>query len=192
MEFKMLAQMFRNWWMFVVRGVLAVVFGALALIWPGQTLQILVLVFGAFVLMDGAFAVATGIASAAFFDRWWVLLLEGLTGIVIGMLTFFWPAITALALVYFVAAWAIITGVLEIVAAIQYRHVISGEWAMILNGLLSVAFGILVMVFPGSGAVGLAWMIGIYAIAAGITEMIFGFRVRRLWSELKKIGAPGK
>jgi uncharacterized membrane protein HdeD (DUF308 family) len=182
----MFTQLFRNWWMFAVRGVLAIVFGILALIWPESTKTALVLLFGAFVLVDGIFAVAAGIASHEYFDRWWALLLEGVTGIVIGLTAFFWTDITALVLLYLIAAWAVVTGILEIIAAIQLRQVISGEWAMILDGLLSVLLGILLLVFPSAGAVTVVWLIGMYAIAAGIIEMIFAFRLRGLGRELEK------
>ena len=178
--FATFAQLFRNWWHFAVRGGLAILFGIGALIWPQTTTLALVLMFGAFAMTDGIFAVATGIAARGHFERWWAILLEGLTGIVTGLLTFFWPNITALVLLYFIAAWAVITGIFEIVAAIQLRHVISGEWAMILTGLLSVVFGILLFVYPTAGIVSVVWLVGIYAIAAGILEMIFAFRLRGL------------
>jgi len=180
----MFTQLFRNWWLFAVRGVLAIVFGVLALIWPEPMKFALVILFGAFALVDGIFAIATGITFHKYFERWWALLLEGLAGIMIGALTFFWPNITAIVLLFFIAAWAIITGIFEIVAAIHFRHVIPGEWAMIINGLLSVLLGVLLFVFPTAGAVGLIWLIGIYAIAAGILEMIFTFRLRGLLRKL--------
>jgi uncharacterized membrane protein HdeD (DUF308 family) len=176
----MLEKITRNWWMLGLRGVIAVIFGVVALIWPGQTVQVLVVLFGAFALVDGIFATAAGIASARFFNRWWALLLEGLTGIIIGFLTFFWPAITGLVLLYFIAAWAIITGAFEVAAAIEFRRVISGEWAMVLNGLLSIGLGIVLFVFPAAGAVGLVWAIGLYAIALGILLMILAFRLHSL------------
>jgi uncharacterized membrane protein HdeD (DUF308 family) len=181
----MLEKFAYNWWMFAVRGAVAVIFGLLALVWPGQTLLALVLLFGAFALVDGFFAVIAGIAARRYFDRWWAVLLEGIAGIVIGLLTFFWPNITALVLVYFIAAWALITGIFEIVAAIQLRRVITNEWMYILGGLLSILFGILLFVFPGAGAVSLIWLIGIYAIVFGISEMIFAFRLRSLRLEFE-------
>jgi uncharacterized membrane protein HdeD (DUF308 family) len=181
----MFSQLFRNWWLFAVRGVLAIVFGVLALIWPGSAMLALVLVFGAFALADGIFAVAAAIASRSYFRRWWAVLLEGLAGIIIGILTFFWPNITALVLLYFIAAWAVITGIFEIAAAIEFRHVIPGEWTMVLNGLLSVLLGVLLFVFPAAGAVGLVWLIGIYAIAAGIVLLILAFRMRGLGQKLE-------
>jgi uncharacterized membrane protein HdeD (DUF308 family) len=172
----MFAQMFRNWWLFLVRGVLAIVFGILAFIWPGSTRLALVLLFGAFALLDGIFAVATSITFHDIFDRWWAILLEGLTGIVIGSLTFLWPQITALVLLYLIAAWAVITGIFEIVTAVHFRRLIKGGWAWILAGLLSVIIGALLFV-PGVGTVGLVWLIGVYALTAGIVEMVFAFRL---------------
>ena len=186
----MLKQLFRHWWLFVVRGVLAIVFGIVALIWPGPTKYILVLLFGAFALVDGIFAVAAGITFHKYFERWWAVLVEGLTGIVLGVLTFLWPGITALVLVYFIAAWAVITGILEIVAAIQFRRVIAGEWAMILTGLLSIVFGLLLSVSPVVGAVGLVWLIGIYAITDGIMQIIFAFRLHGIKRDIEQIIPP--
>ena len=185
----MLEKFTHNWWMFAVRGVAAVIFGILALIWPGQALQALVLVFGAYALVDGIFAVIAGIAARKYFDRWWAVLLEGTVGILVGLLTFFWPNITALVMVYFIAAWALITGIFEIVAAIQLRRVITGVWMYILGGLLSILFGILLFVFPGAGAVSLVWMIGIYAIVFGISEFVFAIRLRGLRHDVKTASA---
>jgi uncharacterized membrane protein HdeD (DUF308 family) len=185
----MLEKIVRNWWLFAVRGVIAVIFGIVALIRPEQILQALVLVFGAYVLVDGIFTVIAGIASYRYFKRWWAVLLEGAVGIVIGLLTFFWPNITALALLYYIAAWALITGIFEIVAAIQLRRVITGEWALILSGLLSMVFGVLLFVFPAAGAVSMVWMIGVYAILFGITLIILAFRLRSLRHELESAGA---
>ena len=186
----MFTQLFRNWWHFAVRGVLAIVFGILALISPDSTKLALVLLFGAFAFVDGIFAVTTGIAARGYFERWWAILLEGIAGIVIGVLTLFWPNITALVLLYFIAAWAVTTGIFEIVAAIQFRKVISGEWAMILSGLMSVLFGILLFVFPAAGAVSLVWLIGMYVVAFGIMELIFAFHLRSLRHNLKTVGVP--
>lgn len=173
----MLEKMTRNWWTFALRGLIAIIFGVVALIRPGQALQALVLVFGAFALVDGVLAAAAGISSAAFFDRWWALLLEGLTGIAVGLLAFFWPAVTALVLLYFIAAWALITGIFEIVTAIQLRREITGEWMLILGGVLSIGFGVLLFAFPAAGALSVVWLIGIYALVFGISEIIFAFRL---------------
>jgi uncharacterized membrane protein HdeD (DUF308 family) len=182
----MLEKITHNWWLYAVRGLVAVVFGILAFTRPEQALQAMVLVFGAFALVDGIFAIFAGIASHRYFERWWAVLLEGVAGIVIGLLTFFWPNITALAFLYIIAAWALITGIFEIVAAIQFRRVITGEWMLILGGLLSVIFSVLLIVFPAAGAVSVIWMIGIYAIFFGISEIIFAFRLHDLRRDFDK------
>jgi uncharacterized membrane protein HdeD (DUF308 family) len=181
-------QLFRNWWIVAVRGVLAIVFGILALIWPDTTKLALVLLFGAFALVDGFSATAAGIALAPYFKRWWALLLEGLTGILIGVLTFSWPNVTGLILLYFIAAWAVITGIFEIVAAIEFRNVVSREWAMVLGGILSVLLGVLLFAFPSAGAVGVVWLIGVYAIVFGIIELIAAFHLRGLLRSIEKVG----
>lgn len=174
----MLPMLARNWWALALRGVLAIVFGILAFVWPGVTLISLVLLFGAYALVDGVFAVITGFTSRGKNERWWAVLLEGIAGIVIGVLTFIWPGTTALVLLYFIAAWALITGALEIWAAIQLRNVITNEWSMILAGVASVIFGVLLIVFPGAGALSVIWLIGAYAIVSGILFLILAWRLR--------------
>lgn len=185
----MFEKLSRNWWMFALRGLIAIIFGVVALSKPDQTLQALVHVFGAFAFMDGIFAIIAGISSAPFFNRWWAVLLEGLAGLGIGLMTFFLPNITALALLYFIAAWALITGVFEIVAAIQLRREITGEWMLILGGLLSIVFGALMFVFPVLGAMSVVWLIGTYAVVFGISEIIFAFRLNSLRQEFGKVVA---
>ena len=181
----MFTQLSRDWWHFAVRGVLAIVFGILALVWPEVTKTALVLLFGAFVLVDGIFAVATGIESREYFKQWWALVLEGLVGIIVGVLTFIWPGTAATALLYVIAVWAILTGIFEIMAAIELRNVIVGESVLILFGLLSITLGVLLFMFPTAGAVSLVWAIGFYAIFAGIMEIVFAFRLRDLGRELE-------
>lgn len=182
----MLEKITRHWWMFALRGLAAIILGVVAMIWPEQAMQAMVLLFGAYVLVDGTFAMIAGIASYRYFDRWWAMLLEGLTGVVIGLLTLLWPNITSLVLLYFIAAWALITGILEIVTAIQLRRVITGEWMLILGGLLSILFGVLIVVFPVAGAVSVIWVIATYAVFFGISEIIFAFRLQGLRREFKK------
>jgi uncharacterized membrane protein HdeD (DUF308 family) len=181
----MLEKISRNWWLYAVRGVLAIIFGVVAFARPEQALQALVLVFGAYAFVDGIFAIVAGIAARGYFERWWAVLLEGVAGVVIGLLTFFWPNITALALLYYIAAWALITGIFEIVAAIQLRRVITGEWMLILSGVLSIVFGALLFVFPGAGAVSLVWLIGVYATIFGIALIVLAFRLRGLRSDFE-------
>lgn len=182
----MLEKITNNWWLYGVRGLVAVIFGILAFTQPVQALAALVLVFGAYAFVDGTFAIFAGIASHRYFERWWAVLLEGVTGVIIGLLTFFWPSITALVLLYIIAAWAFITGIFEIVAAIHLRNVITGEWSLILGGILSIVFSVLLVVFPGVGALSTIWMIGIYAIFFGISEIILAFRMNSLRREFVK------
>lgn len=183
----MIAQLFRNWWLFLVRGLLAITFGVVSLIWPEQAKLALVVLFGAFALANGFVTAAAAISLKGYIERWWTLLLEGISGIAVGVLTFIWPNITGLVLLYFIAAWAVVTGIFEIMVAIHLRRVIPGEWAMILSGLLSTVFGILLFVFPGAGAVSIVWLIGTYAMIAGIALSVFAFRLRRLSQDISKV-----
>lgn len=174
----MVNQLARNWWVLVLRGVVAVIFGVLAFIWPFITVTVLVLFFGAYALVDGIFAVWSALTHRSEHDRWWVLLLEGLVGIAAGILTFFYPGVTALVLLYFIAIWAVLTGVLEIAAAIRLRREIEGEWLLVFSGILSVIFGIVAVIFPSTGAVAIVWLIAAYAILFGLLLITLGLRVR--------------
>jgi uncharacterized membrane protein HdeD (DUF308 family) len=175
----MLAQLSRNWWLLALRGLAAIVFGILAFVWPGATITALVMLFGAYALVEGALAVAMALTNVVGQRRWWVLL-EGFTSIAISVITLLWPGVTALALLYLIAAWAIVTGVLEILAAIELRREISNEWLLILSGIASVVFGVLVIVFPGAGALSVLWMIALYAVVFGALLVALSFRVRKL------------
>jgi uncharacterized membrane protein HdeD (DUF308 family) len=157
--------------------------------WPGPTLVVLITLFGAYALVDGIFAVVAGIASRGENQRWWAMLLEGIAGIILGVLTFLNPGTTALVLVYFIAGWALITGVLEIVAAIQLRSVLTGEWVLILGGIASIIFGLFLVLAPGAGALGLTLVIGAYAGAFGILLIILAFRLRNLPRDVEVIDA---
>jgi len=169
----------RNWWALALRGLAAIVFGILAFVWPGITLFVLIIFFGAYMLVDGVFAIVAAVRVAGEAARWWLLLVEGILGVLAGIVAFVWPGLTALALLYFVAAWAIVTGIFEIVGAIRLRREIEGEWALILGGALSVLFGVLlVAVGPGVGLLSLVWLIGVYAVAFGVLLLILAFRVR--------------
>ena len=183
--FTALTQLSHDWWHFAVRGVLAIVFGILALVWPKSAITALVLLFGVFALVDGIIAAVSGIQLRESFKYWWALLLEGLAGIIIGVLTFIWPNVAALALLYFIASWAILTGIFEIVAALEFRNLIPGEWATFLGGVLSILLGIMLFAFPSAGAVGLIWAIALYAMIFGIMEIVFAFRLRGLGQKLE-------
>jgi len=166
----------KNWWLFLIRGIAAIAFGVLAFMWPGLTLATLVLLYGAFALVDGVAAVIAAIRGGVPAPRWW-LALVGLCGIIVGVLTFAWPGITALVLLIFIAAWAIVMGLFEIVGAIRLRKEIDNEWMLILGGAVSVLFGILLLVQPGAGALALVWIIAFYAILFGILNIAFAFRL---------------
>jgi uncharacterized membrane protein HdeD (DUF308 family) len=168
-----------RWWFFLIRGLAGLIFGILALVYPGSALVALTILFGAYAFVDGIFALAaafTGIAGS----RWWALLLEGVLGLVVAFYVWTQPAYSTVALVYAVAIWAVITGIIEIVAGFQLRDVITNEWVYILAGVVSIIFGILVFRDVGAGAVAIAWTIGIYAILFGIMQLVLAFRLNGL------------
>ena len=168
----------RNWWALALRGVLAILFGFLAFLWPGITLLALVFLFGAYMLVDGVLAIVAAVWAAGREQRWWLLLIEGIVGVLAGILAFVLPQAAALAFLYLVAAWAIVTGVLEILAAVRLREEIEGEWALIVGGAVSVVFGVLLAVLPAVGILSLVWLIGAYAVMFGILLVALALRVR--------------
>jgi uncharacterized membrane protein HdeD (DUF308 family) len=172
----------RNWWALALRGLIDVLFGVAAFAFPGITLAALVIAYGAFALVDGIFAVAAALVGRTHGMPWWSLLVEGLFGIAIGVITFLWPGITELALVYVIAFWALATGVFEIIAAIRLRKEIEGEWLLGAAGVLSILLAVVLIVRPGTGALAIIWTIGAYAIAFGVFLIVLGFRLRSLSS----------
>jgi uncharacterized membrane protein HdeD (DUF308 family) len=167
----------RNWWAVTLRGVVAIIFGILAFVMPGVTLAALIVLFGAYALVDGVFNVIAAVSGHGG-ARWWTLLVAGLVGIAAGLVTFFMPGLTALTLVYVIAVWAIVIGVLEIVAAVRLRAQITNEWWLGLSGVLSILFGIVVMVAPGAGALAMVLWIGAYAVIYGIALTVLGVQLR--------------
>ena len=167
----------RYWWLILLRGIAFIVFGVLAFMWPGLTLATLVLFYGAFVLVDGVLALAHAIMGGDMGSRWW-LALVGVAGIAAGILTFMWPGLTALLLLVFIATWAIVLGVFQIAGAIKLRKEIDNEWTLILSGALSVLFGLVLLVAPGPGAVGLIWVIAAYAVVFGVLLVMLSFRLK--------------
>jgi uncharacterized membrane protein HdeD (DUF308 family) len=165
-----------NWWALLLRGIAAALFGLAALFWPGLTLLVLIVFFGAYALVDGGFAIVAGIRGSG--GRRWLLLAEGVLSVLAGLIAFFWPDITALVLLYVIAAWAIFTGILKVVMAIWLRREIENEWLMVLSGVLSVLFGVILAVLPGVGLLSLVWLVGIYALIFGVALIVLGFRVR--------------
>ncbi|HKP53953.1 MAG TPA: HdeD family acid-resistance protein [Chloroflexia bacterium] len=180
----------RNWWLFVLRGALAVLFAMLALFWPSLAIEALVLLFGAYALVDGVFAVAAGLERIGKQKYWWALVIQGLLGIATGIITFLWPGITALVLLTFIGVWATITGVMEVVAAVQLRKEIEDEWLLGISGVVSVLFGLYVLIFPGLGALSLIWLIATYAFIIGILLIILGFRLRSWQQGSGRAAAP--
>jgi uncharacterized membrane protein HdeD (DUF308 family) len=166
-----------RWWIMAVRGVAAIVFGVLTFIWPGASLFALVLLFGAYSVVDGAFNIGAGISMRGE-PRWGWLVFGGAISIAVGVLTFLWPGITAFALLMLIAAWALVTGVAEIAAAIRLRKHVRGEWLLALSGILSIAFGVLMFLFPGTGALAVVLWIGAYAVVFGVLLLALAFRLR--------------
>lgn len=169
----------QGWWLFLLRGLAAVIFGILALVWPGLTLFVLIISFGVWIIFDGVVEIWNGFTNREGHDRWWVDILLGLAGIVAGILIISLPGITAVVAMYYIGAWMVVTGILQVIYAIKLREEISGEWFLILTGVLSVILGIIFFIFPGSGAVSLVWLIAIYAILVGIILIVFSFRARK-------------
>ena len=169
-----------SWWALVLRGLAAIAFGVLAFVWPQITLTALVFLWGAYALVDGAFAIAAGVKSHGENKRWWVLLLEGILGVAAGLTAFLIPVITALVLLILIAAWAMVTGVFEIVAAIQLRKYIKGEWLLALAGVASVLFALTLLFNPAAGALAVVWIIGAYSIVFGVLLIVLGVRLHSL------------
>lgn len=169
-----------RWTIELLRGIAAIAFGVLTWIRPDITVKTLLLVFGVYALLDGILVAATAIENRREQKYWPLMLLAGLVGIGIGILTFITPGVTAFALLFYIAAWAIARGVLEVAVAIRARKQIDGEWRLVLAGIASVAFGLILMLRPGASVLTLLWLIGIYAVAFGILHVMLAFKVRNL------------
>ncbi len=171
------AVLVQNWWAFAARGVLGILFGLIALVIPFATMLSLVLLFSAYVIVDGVFAIMSAVRNAREHNRWGLLALEGIVDIVAGVLAFFWPGIALFTFVMFVAAWAIVTGVLMTTAAFRL-NVDHGRWWLVLGGVASIIYGILLVVAPVIGALVLTWWIGAYALVFGAALLVLAFRLR--------------
>jgi len=178
----MVASLSRNWWLVVLRGVLAILFGLSAFIWPGITLLTLIVIFGVYAIVDGVLAIITGFSRTKESPRWWTFLVEGLISIGAGIVALVWPSLATLVLIYLIAFWAVFTGILEIAAAVRLRHEIDNEWFLALGGVLSIGLGILLFLQPAAGSLAIIWMIAGYALIFGILLVILGIRLRN-WKE---------
>jgi uncharacterized membrane protein HdeD (DUF308 family) len=179
----------RNWWAIAIRGIAAIIFGLCAFFIPGAALWALVILFGAYSLVDGVFAIVAAVRAAQSHERWGQLLLMGIFGVIIAAVTWFAPGLTALALLYVIAAWAIVTGVFELVAAFELRRHLTGEVWWVLAGLCSIVFGLFLIWRPAAGALAVLWIIGAYAIAFGIFLLGLAFRLRGHLQRLRAAGA---
>jgi uncharacterized membrane protein HdeD (DUF308 family) len=179
MEATMLEHLSRNWGWVVLRGVAAVLFGVLAFVLPGITLAVLVIVWGAYALADGILALIAAYRVRDQGKPFWSLVIVGLLGIAAGIVTFIWPGMTALLLLMFIAAWALVMGIFQIIAAIRLRKEIQNEWLLGLSGALSVLFGIIMFVQPGAGALAVIWVIAAYAIVFGVLLIWLGLRLKK-------------
>jgi len=175
-----MAELFRhNWWVLALRGLAAVLFGILAFIWPGITIFTLVLLFGAYALVNGIFALVVCFKSPRRTRRFGSLIFGAVISIAAGIIALIWPGMTAFSLVIVIAAWASVNGIAEIAAAIRLRKEIAGEWLLVVAGIASILFGIALFLNPFIGALVLVWWIGGFAFAFGILLIMLGFRMRR-------------
>jgi uncharacterized membrane protein HdeD (DUF308 family) len=170
----------RHWWVLALRGLAGAIFGVLAFMWPGITLFSLVILFGAYALVNGLFSFILAAKAPKGYPNFGSLILAGIFGVLAGLITFFWPGISALGLLIVIAAWAVVNGILEIYYAIKLRKEIKNEWLLILAGILSVIFGGLLLLNPLAGALVLVLWIGAFAIAFGILLIILAFKMKRL------------
>jgi uncharacterized membrane protein HdeD (DUF308 family) len=182
----MLALLARKWWVLALRALVAVLFGVAVIIWPVIALKVIVLLFGVYALVDGVITAILGVLIRKEEYRWWLWLLEGLTGIVVGVLVFIWPAISTLVLLYLIAVWGVVTGVIEILAAIGLRKVITDEWVLMLDGFLSILLGAFIAVYPNPGILVLIWVIGFYAILFGILLFVLSLQLHSLGRRIKR------
>ena len=185
----MLQQMTRNWWVVVLRGVLAVVFGLAAILWPALTLLTLIQLFGAFALVEGVFAVVGALFGREHNGSWWMHILEGIVAILVGLGAWLLPGLTAFTILNLIAAWAIVNGVFRIVMAIRLRREIEGEWMLIASGILTALFGVAIVLFPLGGALAIAWLIGVQAIMFGLLLLGLGFRLRGMNKRVQQVSA---
>ena len=183
----MLSLVSRDWWVYAVRGIAAILFGIMALIWPAPTLAVLVLLFGAYAFVDGiALLVALVRGDVLARSHKWATGLMGVLGIVVAIVTLVWPGMTALTLLYLVAIWAIGMGILQIASAIEFRREIDGEFFVVLGGIFSIVLGGLLVAFPGTGLLSLVWLVGFWAELFGFSSLGIAYRLHGIDRDLNK------
>jgi uncharacterized membrane protein HdeD (DUF308 family) len=168
----------KHWWQVAVRGLIALIFGIMLLAWPGVSLFIFAILFGAFAFVDGIFTLVAAVNYKAGAGRRTWLFVRGILGIIVGIITFFWPAITMLALVLLIGAWALVTGIMELIFAFSAVRETGAKWLFAVSGILSIILGILLLVSPLAAAIAVIWVIGAYAVIVGIVLIVLGFRLR--------------
>jgi uncharacterized membrane protein HdeD (DUF308 family) len=166
-----------NWWALALRGVVAILFGIIAIVWPAVTATALIVLFAVYVLIDGVFTIVAAVRAARHHARSGPLLLEGILDLIIAAICFLWPMTALVALVYLIAIWAVITGIALIAAGIAFIR-LNGEWLLILCGLISLLLGIILLIQPAAGVVALSWWFGIYALLFGVALLSAAFRLR--------------
>lgn len=185
MKHILLGELTNHWWILALRGVAALLLGLVAIVWPGPALTALAIAFGIYAIADGIAATATGLVS-----RWWSLVALGIVSVFAGLAALFWPLAAVFALVYVIGVWSVVRGISEIVAAVHLRKFIRNEGWLALAGVVSLLFGLFIMFRPHAGAFSVAWLIGFYAIAFGVLQMMLAFRLRRVGRELAHGQAP--
>lgn len=184
----MSAVLAKNWWAIALRGLFAIIFGLIAIFLPGVTLASLVLLFGAYMLADGIFAIVAAVRAARRHERWGSLVLEGIVDLIAAAIAFFWPLATILAFVILAGAWAIVSGILLVSAAFRLTAA-HGRVLMGFAGVVSVLWGVLLLIWPATGALVLTWWLGAYALFFGVALIVLAFRLRRRQNELTATGA---
>ena len=177
--FSAVRTMAEHWWVVLLRGILAILFGVLAYAWPGLTILILVTIWGAYAFVDGVFGVVAGIRG-----KWTSLVVLGLLGIAVGVVAFLWPGLTAVTLLWILAFWAIAAGVMQIAAAIRLRQEVEGEWLWVLSGILTVGLGVLFFLYPGAGILSVTWLVAALAIVWGILLVMLSFKLKGMKGKL--------
>lgn len=169
----------RNWWLVVLRGVLAILFGLITFLWPGVTWLALILMFGVYAIIDGIFAITAGVVGSKFSPRWWMFLLEGIISLAAGVIAILRPGFASVVLIAVIAIWAILTGILEIAAAVRLRREITNEWMLAFAGFVSIVLGVVLFFQPVAGGLVITLMIGAYALIFGIMLVMLGLRLRK-------------